>query len=992
MRRILTGLGATALLLLLLVGLPALLVLIAPVGLPHVLLTPAGIWAALWRPDDGTLFLTLIKIVGWITWAILVVSIAAEAIGRLRHLRPPALPGLALPQGIARGLIAASLTLFVNANTAIGPNTAAPAQAAPLTPAPTAAPLEDHAQTGHRYDDYTVRKGDTLSQIALDHLGNAHRYPAIYKASRGIHQRGGQRLNDPDVIDIGWTLHIPTAHTKPDHRPSKQDQRHTGKPTATVPTALPPPSTPPASPPPSTPPTTDSAQSHREPAPTAPSTQDEAASEQPRWLLTGLAGAGAILAGSLWLVVLRRRAVQQHHRRHGFVTAPPPPRTIPVEKTLRYQGGPVSEVLIFIDEALRRLATTIATPLPVVRAVAATPRSVRLHLAQDATLPEPWQQAGAATVWSLDIDDVPTDSEPLEPDGPAPWPHLATIGADDTGRWWLLNLETAGTTTIAGDPDYADDLGRYLAAELATSPWSRDVQVDLIDAYPELADLDPTRLRHYPNPDDTVAAAVETIDRLNRLHLTDLPAARATQAGDEIWLNRVVVTTSPADHLGPLERLTNDQPGRTGVAIVQVGTTDTGSTTLAVTVGSDGRVRIPALDLDLVANGLTTEEARGCVQLLQAAESRDNADLPRAGDDGWRQHTDQAGRLNTDLTEPRDPDGADDPNLTNLPQPDEVILEQSATTGEDLQVLAPVVPQTTRAQVEADDPTLDVDLADWFSDTCTRPRLSVLGPMRVRVGPGGNPTEAAKRKPYYTEIVAHLATRPAGATSVQLCAAFAVTPARLQRDLVVVRKWLGTDPATGERYLPDATRSSLIHDGHGVYQLHDLLYDADLFRRLRLRGQTRGTAGLEDYLRALSLVTGTPYARLHDGGGIWLADNRDDQHLTVAIVDTAHLAVTMALQLPDPKLARLAAEVAATAAPNEETPKLDLAAIADAEGDTARAGRAITDLLRQRDADGPIEPDPRTAGLFVSKGWTSTTRTGQRPRPGDAQPTSRRLV
>ena len=302
--------------------------------------------------------------------------------------------------------------------------------------------------------------------------------------------------------------------------------------------------------------------------PDAPVAQTEDEFVQPAWLLTGLAGAGALLAGSLWLVVLRRRAVQHHHRHPGYAHRTPTAPDHPGREDPAPPGRTRQRRAHLPRRSPRRLAATLDGPLPGLVAVAATPVGIRLHLAQDATLPDPWQQGGASgSVWSLDVADVPLYAEPLEPDSPAPWPHLATVGVDEAGRWWLVNLEHAGITTIGGDPDYVDDLARYLAAELATTPWSRDVQVDLIGAYPELADLDPTRLHHHPNPDaidDTIGAAVETIDRLNRLHLDDLPVARAAHAGDEIWINRVLITTTDtAGHLDQLAQLIHDQAGRT---------------------------------------------------------------------------------------------------------------------------------------------------------------------------------------------------------------------------------------------------------------------------------------------------------------------------------------------------------------------------------------------------------------------------------------------
>ncbi|MBU4188906.1 MAG: hypothetical protein KJ817_11975 [Actinobacteria bacterium] len=987
MRRITIGLLATITLILLVFGLPALLVAIWPVGLPHVEASPAGVWAALLRPDDGTLFLTLMKAAGWIIWVLILLAIGAEVVARVHHLQPPTLPGLTLPQGLARGLVAASLALFVNTNAAVGqaPNTAA--QAAPIA-VPAAAPespQDAHDDSKPRYQRYIVKKGDILSQIALDHLGDAHRYPEIFKASRGIPQPGGARLTDPDVIDIGWKLNIPVRSAKSDDEPAKSHEPKRSEPetnAATVPPQVPDRTTDVESVPPAPSKVPEQASGNSAPA-AQHADEAEVENARPPWLLTGLAGAGAILAGSLWLVLRRRRAVQHHHRRPGFVTAPPPPHALPVEKTLRHQGQPVSDLLNFIDDNLRRLAAELIArgePLPELLAIAATPTSLRVHLAKDAALPDPWQPSESASVWSLEVADDPGGLDPLEPDGPAPWPHLATIGADNTGRWWLLNLEVSGITVIDGEPDYASDLARYLAAELATSPWSRDIQVDLIGVFDELAELDPRRLRHHANADgidDTISAAVETIDRLNHLRLSELPAARAQQAGDEIWLNRVLITANPAGHLDELVQLVRDQPGRTGVAALIIGSRHGEGPAVTITVGADGWAHVPALGLNLIANGITRDEARGCVQLIQAADQLTSTDVPATEGEGWRQYADLAGRLRADLTEPRNPDGAAGPDANNLPQPDAEILKIAATTAEDLAVLAPEVPRAASQLIEDADQSLDADFDDWFSDNCQRPRLAVLGVVKVRVGPGGQPAEAAKRRPYYTELVAYLATQPNGATTDQLCSAFATTPARIHRDLGVVRKWLGVDPATGELHLPEAFRPSATPTGRGVYRLHGVLSDADLFRRLRLRGQARGVDGLEDLLRALRLVSGAPYTQLRPGGGIWLAEDRDDQHLLVGIIDTAHLTVTMTLQAGDVDSARRAASLAATVAPHEQIHKLDLAAIAEADGDPGQSARLAAESLRQRDPDGPIEPDPRSSSLANSRGWTRLmARTG----------------
>ncbi|MGM9125857.1 hypothetical protein ACTFF2_03210, partial [Campylobacter jejuni] len=62
---------------------------------------------------------------------------------------------------------------------------------------------------------------------------------------------------------------------------------------------------------------------------------------------------------------------------------------------------------------------------------------------------------------------------------------------------------------------------------------------------------------------------------------------------------------------------------------------------------------------------------------------------------------------------------------------DEVYLATAATTAEDLAAVAPSVPPEIRTEIEALDPTLEQDLADWFDPTSPRPKVHLLGPVEV---------------------------------------------------------------------------------------------------------------------------------------------------------------------------------------------------------------------------------------------------------------------
>ena len=92
---------------------------------------------------------------------------------------------------------------------------------------------------------------------------------------------------------------------------------------------------------------------------------------------------------------------------------------------------------------------------------------------------------------------------------------------------------------------------------------------------------------------------------------------------------------------------------------------------------------------------------------------------------------------------------------------------------------------------------------------------------------------------------------------------------------------------------------------------------------------------------------GQPFDQLRTGGWSWLHEgDRLDQHMLCAIVDVAHM-------------------VAALSAPHEEILRLDLAAVAAAEGHESEAERILREDVCDRSDEGeaPMELSdaPRTS-------------------------------
>ena len=1033
----LLGLGATVTILLLVVGTPVLLIAIgatpwrADLGRAGELLTSR---------DDGTLALIVIGVVAWLAWTVMAVSFAVELVAVIRGIPSPRLPGLDLPQHFAGRMVAVAGLLFMVAPVLAPAFAPAPANAAPTaaTPrvavavhTPPASPVEsvmatplasqaspprtvdytvrqndslwriaeEHLGDGTRFaeivalnrallpngprfieaglvlrlpsdeaeavdsapttsESHVVESGDTLWDIADEELGDPTRYPEIFEASRDTVQPDSTHLSDPDLIHPGWELAIPgevspevpeLVEPKPHPEPSKD---------------VTPPVEPTPTPGPKAEPTAEASPGQVE-APGASGanegdddTLDEAG---PDWLLPGLTGAGAVLAGALFLVLRGSRRTQLRYRRPGQVIAPPPPELAAVEKTARVSGAPTAERIENLDRLLRHLASELdltGRPLPGLLAVELANDAVTLRLASPSPLPSGW--VGSSMEWTFPF----TESMP-EADQLSPYPLLATIGQSNDGHLWLANLESLRSVTLTGSIAAAEALARYVAAELTLDPWSVLVNVDTLGLAGELGNLDPMMLHHHPEKDTEFLG-----------HLANELSSRNGAEPEEFRALLTSAATRDSEPVQRVVRIISSHHNRTGAAVIAVGSEPcAGDVVFELT--AERRLLVPSLGLDLVAAGLSAEEATATAAIVEL--TREVAPKPAPANEpaaeGWRGLTDQSGAMHYALTDARPPGRAGDASL--LPEAPQMYEAVAATTAADVEAIAPIIPEQSRQLVENADPSLDDDVTAWFDQACSLPRLSVLGPIRVRTH--GDASAVAKRKPHYVEMLTFLALHPNGASSLQVAEAFSLKKERVRIDIGVIRKWLGLNPRTGQPHLPPATQSRAADEiGAWTYQVDDVLVDADLFRRLHARGQARGAAGQADYDAALRLVSGQPFGDLRDKGWSWLLDDdfRLDETLACAIVDVAHPVVTDALAKCDLDRARAAVEVAREASPYDEVARLDLVAVLVAQGHHEAAQQLLADDICNRSDDhlGPIDLPDRTAEIIEQHGWLKAPR------------------
>lgn len=822
------------------------------------------------------------------------------------------------------------------------------------------------------------------------------------------------------------------SHTRPgspNHRPTTPDHPgHRGHRGNTAPTSPTSPTTP-IAPTSSTAPTTEPP-IPAAPAQSAESKQhaqsgnvatNRSASDLP---MLAFAGGGVLLAGASFTALLVYRRRQFRLRRPGHAISASPPALLRAERTLLSLGGPAALDVTWLDQVLRGLVHAVADGSDPASLAARLPDVIAVRLACDElelvlanaqpSAPKPWRVDETGLRWSICRGEDCGYDPYRRAYHFAPFPTLTSVGYAEDGSQWLLDLERVGSLSLAGDANRCLDLARFLVCELAHNTWSEMLRVTLVGFGQELVAANPDRLTYTAEVDDAIAEIHEQVDAVNTAEKGDglnLATARIGVSAGDTWAPHVLLVgqdaVSDQDQLDRLLAALRASRSRSAAAVVFIDTAERADATWTLTVDGDGALHIPDLGLQLTAQQMPADDAAEIAQLLALAAMTGDVPMPASpGRHPWDQYADAAGalqvreadpsagaRLTSDEADPSidDANSSTDPKTTGgtqtadapalhladsspqthpsvLPLPQSAYLDRAATTAEDLAALAPETSDAIRATVESAVGQLDADLAEWYDESTTRPKVSLLGP--VRVGAQGPLPQRNPRVEWHTEIVAYLVTRPSGVSSEEYGTALWPNDpdvdgkSKVRQSAMIVRKWLGKNPETGIEYLPPA-----MAPGHASYRVEGALVDAELFRRLRLRGLARGADGIDDLWAALRLVTGEPFSDRRKEGYAWLADVPLHHVYSAMVVDVAHTVATHHLGAREPERAAEAAQVALDAGSTEDVPLLDKVAACDAQDLRAEADAFVKRILANHDAEIEEDLPPRTAAVLMRRQW-----------------------
>lgn len=882
-------------------GLLSLAILLAAVFLaPIVLITawrPPDIsagWRLLFTPDDGTLLVFVLDVIGWAAWAVFVVSVVIHVAELFTHGRVRWSPrGLRAPRRAATALVGAVLALMaVRASSpapqSIGATASVAAQPAPEEPpAPPATSSPSEAGQGWKY---TVASGDDLWSLAEQFLGSGTRWPEIVAVNPGFDPR-------LDLVE-GQAITIPA-----DERPSPEAQSaqalnatsHT--PTGPVDQA--------------THPTTVTVQQ----GDSLWTIAEAQLGDGSRWReihqlnTTVIQDPNAIEIG--WVLRLPGTTSKSEvdaqaspHVDQELDTFPIPADDVPDPDV---QVPDLADAEEPIDDEQAEQVAGESAANPVLLALGATgpllaagltaavvaaresqrwgrPRGrrflplepaglqVQTALIKGADPPRlsrletalrligehcqvfAMEPPGIATVYSSadritfsfrgSAPDAPSgfertkeawslssDVEVDEPQGPYPYPALVTLGADKD-RSVLVDLRSHPVVGIDGDADLVNDVAHAWVLELATAPWAQELELHITPAVAEtlVSDRDDVR----------IASAQDLVTELEQI-----VTSRGTGLAQHGLSDQYPVTVFVFDATLPTslrERVLRAESAAVGVVTVLAH--DHGTSTWTVgRHGDTGGTLTPAGLQVPQAQAMAAETRTAVAQLRQAADSFELS--PAAW---WA-------------------------------------TDESATP-------SPILAATAPNQ-EATVPGSRAPL---------HPVLNILGSIEL-LGATGAPPSRGQRT--CMEYCAWLLEHP-GSTSPAMAGSLLVAESSRRSSMSRLRGWLGRD-ADGDPYLPDAYSGRIF--------LHPAVSsDWQQLQMLISPGVNRTDP--EILRTALGLVRGAALADAAPGQWSWAEELRGD--IMATIRDIAVVLTDHALSTGDIDLARWSTARALTVTPEDE--------------------------------------------------------------------------
>lgn len=587
-------LGSAAALLLLVVGLPVALLLLA--GAPPIptSLPSARDFAQQLSIED---ILTVLVAVLWLTWLWFVACVVVEVVAARRGGLARSVPLAGPLQRLARALVGALLLTGILAGQAqampeapTAPTTSvASIVSADLPPVVVAGDAGEETAVVDQADHvgekvYTVKAPkdgyhDNLWDIAEQHLGEGRRYTEIYELNKDQIQNDGGKLQLARLIQPGWELVMPDDAVGVDR---------------VAPPAPAPVEAPPAAP-------------SEAPSGDVSSTVSDAASDVGSSTQTGWMGGIGLLAAAVIgaLALQRRRAVGRR----------PGDDALELESGLRVAAQ--ADRVDRLDHVLRDLTGQCRragiNPPPAYAAVV-DHASVELLLAPPRPeAVEGWEVLEGGRRWrSTAAVEGPRSKDAV------PYPALVALGVDPDGRDVLIDLESAGgIVAVTGDPGVAEQVAAAVAIQAATAPWSDVVKVTASDLPEGIAEVGDSRLR--------VADLAGELDEFERQIdgwrdgvLTGRMGRRGFTASHVVVSGRVP-SPEVAERLGALMG-----SGRQAFSVLVAG--EHPGARWRLQVDEHGTLTLPLLGLTLEANRVSAAQVGAVAELFAASREPDRVD------------------------------------------------------------------------------------------------------------------------------------------------------------------------------------------------------------------------------------------------------------------------------------------------------------------------------------------------------------------------------